>query len=154
MLLWVAAVTVAGPAVMRGSRLFWSYAAARLRDAWRAVLSAKGARGGRPFVWGRGHVQRMLRFLSWVVSRWLEARVGGEGVYGDGGALMRGVEVVMVAACLVSDDEVRWWYVVVERGAGELSGDARRRSPCFGCNVVVHEDLEGPLIVGRKAEVR
>ena len=42
MLLWVASVTVAGPALMRGSRWFWWCAAARLRAVWRAVLSAEG----------------------------------------------------------------------------------------------------------------
>ena len=41
-LLWVASVTVPGPALMRGSRWFWWCAAACLRAAWRAVLSAGG----------------------------------------------------------------------------------------------------------------
>ena len=41
-LLWVASVTVPGPVVLRGSRLFWCCAAARLRAAWRAGLSAGG----------------------------------------------------------------------------------------------------------------
>ena len=55
-----------------------------------------------------------------VVLRWLEARGGGEGVYGDGGALMRGLEVVLVATRVVGDDDVWRWYVVVECGIGEL----------------------------------
>ena len=42
MLLWVASVTVPGPALMRGSRSFWWCAAARLQAVWRAVLSAGG----------------------------------------------------------------------------------------------------------------
>ena len=42
MLLWVAPVTVPGPALMRGSRWFWWCAEARLRAVWRAVLLAGG----------------------------------------------------------------------------------------------------------------
>ena len=79
-----------------------------------------------------------------MVLRWLEARVGGEGVCGDGGALMRGLEVVVVATCVVGDDDVWRWYVVVECAIGELFGDACRRVPCFGCVVVGHEDVDGP----------
>ena len=41
-LLWVASVTVPGPALMPGSRWLWWCAAARLRAVWRAVLSARG----------------------------------------------------------------------------------------------------------------
>ena len=43
----------------------------------------------------------MLPCRARVVLRWLEARVGGEGVYGDGGALMRGLKVVVVATRVV-----------------------------------------------------
>ena len=89
-----------------------------------------------------------------VALRWLEARVGGEGVYGDGGALMRGLEVVVVATRVVGDDDVWRWYVVVECGIGELFGDACRRVPRFGRGVVGHEDVDGPRIVGREVEVR
>ena len=74
---------------------------------------------GGSFEWGRGDVQWMLPCRSSVVPRWLEARVGGDGVSGDGGALMRGLEVVVVAACVVGDDDVWCWYVVVCCGAGE-----------------------------------
>ena len=84
---------------------------------------------GGPFAWGRADVQRMLPFGAWGVSQWLDARVGGEGVNGDGGALMRGVEVVVVVARVVGADDLRCWYVVVQRGAGELFGDTRRRVP-------------------------
>ena len=41
---------------------------------------------------------------SRVVPWWLEDRVGREGVYGDRGALMRGVEVVVVRAV--------WWLTM------------------------------------------
>ena len=88
-----------------------------------------------------------------VVLRWLEARVGGEGVYGDGGALMRGLEVVVVATRVLGDDDVWRWYVVVECGIGELFGDARRRVPRIRRGVVGHEDVDGPRIVGREVEV-
>ena len=91
-----------------------------------------------------------LRVVSW----WLGARVGGEGVYGDGGALICGVEVVVIAARVVGDDDVWCWYVVVERGVRELFGDACRRVPCFGPGVVGNEDEDGPPIVGRKVDVR
>ena len=54
---WLASVTVPGPALIRGSRLFWCCAAARLRVAWRAVLSAWRARVvGGPFAWGQADV--------------------------------------------------------------------------------------------------
>ena len=43
----------------------------------------------------------MPRLWSSVVSRWLETRVGGEGVYGGRGALLCGVGVVVVVACVV-----------------------------------------------------
>ena len=42
MFLRVASVMVLDPALMRGGRLFWWCAAARLQAAWRAVLSAGG----------------------------------------------------------------------------------------------------------------
>ena len=71
-----------------------------------------------------------------------------------GEALMRGVEVVVVTACGVCDDDVWRWYVVVERRVGELFGDARRRVPCFERGVVGHEDVDGPHIGGRKVTVR
>ena len=96
----------------------------------------------------------MLPRRTRVVSWWLEARVGVEGVYGDGGALMRGLEVVVVATRVVGDDDVWRWYVVVEWGIGELFGDACRRVPCFGRGVVGHEDVDGGRIVGREVEVR
>ena len=96
----------------------------------------------------------MLPCRARVVLRWLEARVGGEGVYGDGGALMRGLEVVVVATRVVGDDDVGRWYVVVECGIGELFGDACRRVPCFGRGVVGHEDGDCPRIVGGEVEVR
>ena len=88
-----------------------------------------------------------------VVLRWLEARVGGEGVYGDGGALMRGLEVVVVATRVVGDHDVWRWSVVVEWGIGEWFGDACRGAPRFGRRVVGHEDVDGPRIVGREVEV-
>ena len=96
----------------------------------------------------------MLPCRARVVLRWLEARVGGEGEYGDGGALMRGLEVVVVATRVLGDDDVRRRYVVVECGIGELFGDACRRVPRFGRGVVGHEDVDGPRIVGREVEVR
>ena len=89
-----------------------------------------------------------------MVLRWLEARVGFEGVYGDGGALMRGLETVVVATRVVGDDDVWRWYVVVECVIGELFGDACRRVPRFGRGVVGHEDVDGPRIVGSEVEVR
>ena len=89
-----------------------------------------------------------------MVSRPLEARVGGEGVYGDGGALMRGVEVVVVAARVLGDDDVGRRYVLVECGIGELYGDACRRVPRFGRGVVGHEDVDDPRIRGRVVKVR
>ena len=98
--------------------------------AGRVEGGAAGGRGrvlGGLFAWGRGDVQQMLPFLSWVLLRWLEARVGCEGIYGDGGALMRGLVVVVVAIRVVGDDDVWCWYVVVERGTGELFGDALLR---------------------------
>ena len=74
---------------------------------------------------------------------------------GDGpAALMYGVEVVVVSACFVGDHDAGCWYVVVERGAGELFGDACCRIPCFGGGVVEHEDVDSPGIVGRKLNVR
>ena len=88
------------------------------------------------------------------VSWWLEARVGGESVYDDWGALLRGVEVVVVAACAVGKDDVWRWYVVVERGAGELFGDACCRAPSFQRGVMGYEDVDGSRIVGREVEVR
>ena len=96
----------------------------------------------------------MLPCRARVVLRWLEARVGGEGVYGDGGALMRGLEVVVVATRVVGDDDVWRWYVVEECGIGELFGDACRRVPHFGRGVVRHEDVDCPRIVGGEVEVR
>ena len=41
-LFWVASEAVPGTALMRGSSLFWCFPAARLRAAWRALLSAGG----------------------------------------------------------------------------------------------------------------
>ena len=88
--------------------------------------------------------------MSWR----LEARVGGESFYCDGGALMLGVEVVVVATRVAGDHDVGRRYVVVECGIGELFGDTCRRVPRFGRGVVGHEDVEGPRIVGREVEVR
>ena len=99
-------------------------------------------------------MRRMPQLWPWVVLRWLEARVGGECVYGDRGAHMRGVEVVVVAACVVGDENVWHLYVVVEHGAEELVGDARCRVSCFGCGVVRHEDVNSPLIVSGEVVVR
>ena len=62
---------------------------------------------------------------------------------------MGGVEVVVVAAHVVGDDDVWRWYVVVERGLGKLFGDSCCHVPCFGRGVVRHEDVDGPCIVGR-----
>ena len=109
---------------------------------------------GGPFARGRGDVEWMLPCRTLVVLRWLEARVGGEGVYGDGGALMRGLEVVVVATRVPGDDDVWRWYVVVGFGIGELFGDACRHVPRFGRGVVGHEDVDSPRIVGREVEVR
>ena len=67
---------------------------------------------------------------------------------------MRGVEVVVVAARVVGDDDVGRRYVVVECGIGELFGDTCRRVPCFGRGVLGHEDVDGPRIVGREVKVR
>ena len=66
---------------------------------------------------------------------------------------MPGVEVVVVAACVVGDDTVLCLYVVVERGAEELFGEACCWAPCFGCGVVRHQDVDSPLIVGWEVEV-
>ena len=71
----------------------------------------------------------MLPCRARLVLRGLEARVGGEGVYGDGGALMRGLEVVLVATRVVGDDDVGRWYVVVECGIGELFFETWPRGP-------------------------
>ena len=54
MLLWVASVTVMGPVLMSGIRLFWCGAAVRLRAAWRAVLSAEGGAWWVGFLHGVG----------------------------------------------------------------------------------------------------
>ena len=67
---------------------------------------------------------------------------------------MRGVEVGVVAARVVGDDDVWRRYVVVECGIGKLFGDACRRVHRFGCGVLGHEDVDGPRIVGREVEVR
>ena len=67
---------------------------------------------------------------------------------------MRGVEVVVVAARVVGNDDVGRRYVVVECGIGELFGDACRCVPRFWCGVAGHEDVDGPRIVGREVEVR
>ena len=66
---------------------------------------------------------------------------------------MCGVEVVVVAACAVGDDDIRCLYVVLECGAGELFGDARCGVPCFGCSVVGHEDVNSSLIMGKEVKV-
>ena len=66
---------------------------------------------------------------------------------------MCALEVVVVAACVLGDDNVWSLYVVLERGAEELFGDARCRVPCFGCGVVGHEDMDNPLIAGRAVKV-
>ena len=91
-----------------------------------------------------------LRVVSW----WLEVKGGGKDVSGDRGALRRGVEVVDVAARVVGDDDVSCWYGVVERGAGELFGDACCRFSCFERDVGGHEDVDGPRIVSSEVEVR
>ena len=44
---------------------------------------------------------------------------------------MRGVEVVVVAACVVGDKDVWCWYVVVECGAGELFPMPAAASPAL-----------------------
>ena len=67
---------------------------------------------------------------------------------------MRGMEVVMVATGVAGDDDVSRWYVVLECGIGELSGDACRRVPRFGRGVVGHEDVDSPRIVDREVKVR
>ena len=41
--LWVASVTLPGPALMRGSRLFWCSAAACLQVTWAGFLRGVGA---------------------------------------------------------------------------------------------------------------
>ena len=126
-------------------------------SAGRVEGGAVGARGrvlGGPFAWGGVDVKRMPLVRPWVVLWWLEAGEGREGVYGDGGALMRGVEAVVVAACVVGDDDVRCLYVVVKRGVGGLFGDARCPVSCFGCGVVQHDDVDSPFIVGRQVELR
>ena len=101
---------------------------------------AVGGRGrvvGGPVVRGRGDVYSMLPCRSRVVLWWLKLRVGGEGGYGDGVALMRGVEVVVVTARVLGHNNVWCWYV-----------------PFFGRVVVGHEDVDSPRIVGREVEVR
>ena len=102
-----------------------------------------------PFAWGQGDVQRVSPLRPPVVSRRLEAELGGQGVDGDGGSLMCGLEVIAFASRVVGDDDVRRWYVIVECGAREPIGDACRCVPCFGCGVVGHEDVDGPLILGK-----
>ena len=67
---------------------------------------------------------------------------------------MRGVEVVVVAFRVVGDDDVEWWYVVVERAPGELHADVCCCFPCFGRGIKGHEDVDGPRTVGREVEVR
>ena len=47
---------------------------------------------GGPFAWGWREVQQMCPLGPCVLSRWLEAWVVGEGAYGEGGALIRGME--------------------------------------------------------------
>ena len=89
-----------------------------------------------------------------VVLWWLEARVGGEGVYGDGRALMRGLEVVVVAARVVGDAIFWRRYVVVEWGIRELFGDACCCVPRFRRGAVGHGVVDGLRIVGREVEVR
>ena len=42
----------------------------------------------------------MIPIRPWMVLRWLEVSVCGEAVYSDWGALMRGVEVVVVGPVL------------------------------------------------------
>ena len=108
---------------------------------------------GEPFARGRGDVQWMPPCWTQVVSWQLEARVGGEGVYGDEGALIRDVEVVLVAARVVGDDDVGRRCVVVECGIGELFGDLCRRVPHFRRSVMGHEEVDGPPIVSREVEV-
>ena len=66
---------------------------------------------------------------------------------------MCGVEAVVVAAGFVGDHDLRCWYVIVERGAGNLFGDVRCTVPCFGCGVIGHEDVDSRLIVGSEVEV-
>ena len=118
------------------------------------AVRRRGRVVGGCFAWGRDDKWWMLRCRPRVVPWWLEVRVGGEGVYGDGGTLMLRVEVVVVAARVVGDDDVWCWYVVVERGAGELFGDACCRIFCFGRGDVAHGDVDGPRNVGREVEVR
>ena len=105
------------------------------------------------FVRDWADVPRIPPFRPWVVSQRLEAGVGGEGIYRDGGALMRGVQVIVVAARVAGDDDVWGLYVVVERGAGELPRYALCCVPCFGCGGVGHEDVDSPRIVRREVEV-
>ena len=74
----------------------------------------------------------MLPCRARVVLRWLEARVGAEGVYGDGGALMRGLEVVVVATRVVGDDDVGRWYVVWSAVLGSCLVMRAVASPVLG----------------------
>ena len=67
---------------------------------------------------------------------------------------MRGVEVEVVSARDVSDDDVWFWCVVGERGAGEQFGEPRCRVPYFGCGVVGVHDEDGPRIMGMEVVVR
>ena len=75
MLLLVASVTMPGPALMRGARLFWCCAAAHLRAAWRAVLSA--GRGA----WWAG----LLRGIGRCLVGASMSAAGGVVVAGDQG---------------------------------------------------------------------
>ena len=66
---------------------------------------------------------------------------------------MCGLQVVVVAPRVVGDNDVRCLYVIVERDAGELLGEARCQAPCFGCGVGGHKHVDGPLIMVREDEV-
>ena len=66
---------------------------------------------------------------------------------------MRGVEVLVVSACVVGDDTVWCLYVLVVRGADELFGYTRCCLSCFDRGVVGYEDVDSPPIVGREVEV-
>ena len=112
----------------------------------------EGVRGGRAFCAGSG--RRVVDASTLDAGGVVAAGGQGEGVHGDGGALMRGLEVVVVAARVVGDDDVGRRYVVVKCSIGELFGDACRLVPRFGRGVVGHEDLDVPRIVGREVEVR